>query len=202
MSISKLMLGSFAACLCILASASQAHSEVGQGPQRLELKHTQDHGAGGALGALSVALEVPAHQPEVTGGIRATLVVNNRGSEPVEFLDVRDSAQLQLQTATGRALRPAPALPASLVHIPGRRGPETVRLAAGESFSAAIGVTQVLDERESSESGSRPKLVPVPAGAYRIRASLRLISAHGAPGDRRASAAFESEWGTVVLGEK
>src|SRR5687767_413425 len=62
-------------------------------PTRVELKLASEPSTAGALGRLSVVLELQVVQPNVPNGLRGTVVITNTGTERVEFLDPHDSAQ-------------------------------------------------------------------------------------------------------------
>ena len=72
-------------------------------PVRVQLKPAAAPGQpdAGPLGVLGVALEIQAQQENIPAGLRGTVVVTNSGTEPVEFLDPRDSSQREIQTADG-----------------------------------------------------------------------------------------------------
>jgi hypothetical protein len=214
----KSLVRSVAVCASVLGLASTSQAQIPaptpeKPPVRVQLKPAAAPGqpAAGPLGALGVALEIQAEQSNVPAGLRGTVVVTNNGTEPVEFLDPRDSSQLEIQTADGTSVRPAPVAPSSLVNIPGAKAQAPVRLAPKESRRIDLVVSEVVAERTgppvpqtptagSSPSAARSNIAPLLGGKYRVRARVRVISAQGKPGDARPSPSFESPWVDVAFG--
>ena len=216
----KSLARSVAVCASVLGLASTSHAQIPapppeKPPVRVQLKPAAAPGqpAAGPLGALDVALEIQAEQSNVPAGLRGTVVVTNNGTEPVEFLDPRDSSQLEIQTADGKSMRPAPVAPSSLVNIPGAKAQAPVRLAPKESRRIDLVVSEVVGERtgppvpqtppagsQASPSAARSNIAPLLGGKYRVRARVRVISAQGKPGDARPSPSFESPWVDVAFG--
>jgi hypothetical protein len=178
-------------------------------PLRTELKLASGQAAAGALGRLSVVLELQAVQPNVPNGLRGTVVITNPGTEAVEFIDPRDSAELEIQTPAGKALRPAAA--ASQPSAAGARTPAPVRLGPKESRRIELGVTEVVGEGPApapavgpppvSPGSPRSNVTPLQEGAYRVRARVRMIAVQG-QGASRPSPTFESPWVDVTLGAR
>jgi hypothetical protein len=216
----KSLTRSVAVCASVLGLASTSHAQIPppppeKPPVRVQLKPAAAPGqpAAGPLGALGVALEIQAQQSNVPAGLRGTIVVTNNGTEPVEFLDPRDSSQLEIQTADGKSLRPAPVAPSSLVNIPGAKAQAPVRLAPKESRRIDLVVSEVVAERtgpavpqtptpgsSASPSAARSNVAALLGGKYRVRARVRIISAQGKPGEARPSPSFESPWVDVTFG--
>jgi hypothetical protein len=211
---------SVALCASVLGLASPSHAQIPppppeKPPVRVQLKPAVVPGQPGAgsLGTLGVALEIQAQQSNVPAGLRGTVVVTNNGTEPVEFLDPRDSSQLEIQTADGKPLRPAPVASGSLVNVPGAKAPAPVRLAPKESRRIDLVVSDVVAERTgapvpqtptpgsaASPSAAKSNLAALLGGKYRVRARVRIISAESKPADGRPSSSFESPWVDVTFG--
>jgi hypothetical protein len=202
------------ACIGLLGLASIAAAQIpdtmAPPPLRVEMKPVGTTAATGALGALSVALEIQAVQPNVPAGLRATVVLVNSGAAAVEFADPQDSAQLELQGSDGKALRAAPApTPGAAGHVPGARSSAPVRLAPKESRRIELALTEVLTEGsapapspQASPGTMTTNTKPLLGGAYRVRARTRITPAQGKPADGKAAVSFESGWIDVTLGGK
>jgi hypothetical protein len=136
--------------------------------------------------------------------------MTNTGTEPVEFLEPRDSSQLELQGADGKPVRVAPVAPSSLINIQGAKPPAPVRLAPNESHRTQLVVMQVVGDGKApslapaqpaaNASNTSSNTTPLLNGAYRVRAHVRIISSQGKPGETRPSASFESGWVDVTFG--
>jgi hypothetical protein len=177
-------------------------------PLRAELKLASGQAAAGALGRLSVVLELQAVQPNIPNGLRGTVVITNPGTEAVEFIEPADGAQLEIQTAAGKALRPAAA--AGQPNPAGPKRPAPVRLGPKESRRIELGVTEVVGEGPAavpagpspmSPGTPRSNATPLQEGAYRVRARVRIVAAQG-QGESRPSPTFESPWVEVTLGSR
>jgi hypothetical protein len=174
-------------------------------PVRVELKPSV--ASAGLLGTLGVVLEIQPEQPNIPAGLRGAIVVTNPGPEAVEFIDPRDSSQLELQTADGKLLRVPPVAPRSLINNADARPQAPVRLGPKGSHRIELVVTELLGERAPA-APSLPQASPNPpsnsaplgAGKYRVRARTAIISGQGKPGDKRPHASFESGWVDVAFG--
>jgi hypothetical protein len=200
-------------CLWILGLAPSATRQMPAMPQkpptRVEMKPAAGGRLTGALASLSVALEIQAVQPNLPAGLRGTVVVTNTGAEAVEFADPQSTAQLEVQTSGGIALKTAPpAATGAAGHVHGATAAVPVRLAPKESRRIELAVTDVLAEATPSAAGhphaaetpalpSGGSTKPVLGGAYRVRARTRIGAVQGSP-----SATFESGWIDVTLGSK
>jgi len=211
----KSLARSLAVCASVLGLASASLAQIpAQAPEkpplRVELKPVAAQPAGGPLATLGVALQIQAEQANVPAGLRGTIVVTNTGTQAVEFLDPRDSSQLEIQTADGKPLRVAPS---SLINAPGAKAPAPVRLAPKESRPFEIVVSELVAEGNAAPVPQTPppgssgpasvrksNTAPLMGGKYRVRAQVRIVSAQGKPGETRSSPAFESPWVDVAFG--
>lgn len=183
--------------------------EKAEKPMQVPLKRTGAQAAAGPLSALTVALEIQAHQPNVPAGLRGTLVLTNGGTTPVELMDPAGTSQLEVRTAAGRVLRMAP--PAmGPAHVHGAKPSGPVRLAPKESRRIDVGVSEVVPDETAAPSTTpvgappgmlKPTSAPVLSGRYSVRGKVRLVPAQAAA-DAKSSADFESAWVEVVLGMK
>ena len=214
MSIRKSLVGSAAVVGAVFGIAWTTNAQLPAVPQkppmRVEMKAKPGTAAAAPFGKLGVVLEIDADQPNVPAGLRGTIVMTNTGTEPVEFLEPRDSSQLELQGADGKPVRVAPVAPSSLINTQGAKPPAPVRLAPNESHRTQLVVTQVVgDGKAPSPAPAQPSAnapnassntAPLLNGAYRVRAHVRIISSQGKPGETRPSASFESGWVDVAFG--
>ena len=175
-------------------------------PMQVALKRTGAQAAG-PLSLVNVALEIEAHQPNVPAGIRGTIVLTNGGANVVELMDPGATSQLDVQTAAGRALKPAPSLAPAQAHVHGAKPSETFRLGPKESRRIEMALSETAPDETTAPSPvpaaappgtQRPTSVPVLNGSYRVRAKVRLVPASG----EAKPADFESGWVDVVLGTK
>ena len=216
MSIRKSLVGSAALAGALLGiawtTAAQIPAVTQKPPMRVEMKPKPGTAAAAPLGKLGVVLEIDADQPNIPAGLRGTIVVTNTGTEPIEFIEPRDSSQLELLGADGKSIRVAPVAPSSLVNIQGVKPPPPVRLAAKESHRTQLVVTEVVGDKQAPGPApgqvspnapiARSNNTPLLNGAYRVRAHVRVIAAQGKPGETRPSASFESGWVDVRFGGK
>ena len=214
MSIRKSLVGSAAVVGAVFGIAWTTAAQLPAAPprtppMRVEMKPAPGAAAAAPFGKLGVVLEIDADQPNVPAGLRGTIVVTNTGTELVEFLEPRDSSQLELQGAGGKSIRVAPVVPSSLVNIQGAKPPAPVRLAPKESHRTQLVVTEIVGDgkapapapaQASPNPPTRSNTAPLLNGAYRVRAHVRVISAQGKPGETRPSASFESGWVDVTFG--
>jgi hypothetical protein len=177
---------------------------------RVEMKTTPGTAAPAPFAKLGVVLEIDADQPNIPAGLRGTIVLTNTGTEPIEFLDPRDSSRLELHGADGKPVAVPAVAPSSLINIQGAKPAAPIRLAPKESHRTQVVITQVVGDAKAPPPPSaqtaakapiaRSNTAPLPNGAYRVRAHVRVISAQGKPGDTRPSASFESGWVDVAFG--
>jgi hypothetical protein len=213
MSIRTSLVGSAAVLGAVFGIAWTTNAQIPAVPQkppmRVEMKAKAGTTAAGPFGKLGVVLEIDADQPNVPAGLRGTIVVTNTGTEPVEFLEPRDSSQLELQGADGKSIPVPPVVPGSLVNVQGAKPPAPIRLAPKESHRTQLVVTEVVGEGKAAPQpappspnagAARSNTVPLFGGAYRVRAHVRVISAQGKPGEARPTASFESGWVDVTFG--
>lgn len=217
MSIRKSLVGSAAVLGAVFGIAWTTNAQIPAvtqtPPMRVELKAKPGTATAAPFGKLGVVLEIDADQPNIPAGLRGTIVVTNTGTEPVEFLEPRDSSQLELQGADGKSIPVPPVVPGSLVNIQGAKPPAPIRLAPKESHRTQLVVTEVVGEGKAASQpapqpappspnagAARSNTVPLFGGAYRVRAHVRVISAQGKPGEARPSASFESGWVDVTFG--
>lgn len=212
MSIRKPLVGSAAVLGAVFGIAWTAAAQFPAAPPRtppmqVEMKPASGAPSAASFGKLGVVLEIEAEQLNIPAGLRGTIVVTNTGTVPVEFLEPRDSSQLELQGAGGKPIRLAPVVPSSLVNMQGAKPAAPVRLAPKASHRIDIAVTEMLGD-STAPSGGPPsppgtrKTTALLGGAYRVRAHVRVISAQGKPGETRPSASFESGWVDVMFGGK
>jgi hypothetical protein len=189
------------------AVASGQIPEKAEKPMQVPLKRAG--AAAGPLSAVTAALEIQAQQPNVPAGLRGTLVITNGGTTAIELMDPAGTSQLEVRTAAGRVLRPAPMAAMGPTHVHGAKPAEPVRLAPKESRRIDIGVSEVAVDETAAPSTTpaaappgtpKPTSAPLMSGRYSVRAQVRLVPSQ-AP-DAKSSAAFESGWVEVVLGMK
>jgi hypothetical protein len=213
MSIRKSFVGSTAVLGVVFGIAWTAAAQLPAPPPRkppmqVEMKPASGAPSAAPFGKLGVVLEIEAEQLNIPAGLRGTIVVTNIGTAAVEFLEPRDSSQLELQGAGGKSIRVPPVVPSSLVNMQGAKPAAPVRLAPKASHRIDIAVTEMLGDSTAPSGGPSPSLpgtrktTALLGGAYRVRAHIRVISAQGKPGETRPSASFESGWVDVAFGGK
>jgi len=201
------------ACAGFVASSSSTIHETQNvqipvvKPVRMEMVAAQPSAR---FSGVAAALEIQTRQPNIPAGLRAVVVVTNKGKSAVEVTD--DDVVLEIQTTAGQALQPAGTRPATA----GGKSSEAVRLAPNESRRIEVAVTEVARTVETPlgpvpnpsanpnapPGANAPNLMPLMGGAYRVRARVRLSSADGKRGDAAVTASFESAWVTVILGSE
>lgn len=151
-----------------------------------------------SLRGISIYLSINPHQTDISQGLHAVAEFHNNSSEIVSLRDIYDSTNLEILTKEGWPLKTPQRAPASLIHTmtpPGQsKAPNTIQLEAGKEVSIPLEIKQIeLVQDHSSKpdaaggSSQEPvppnKVVPLPAGDYRVRLRVILIPdsqfAHG-----------------------
>lgn len=131
-----------------------------------------------ALEAIDPRVELATVQ-SAAAGLRLTVVLINRGAEPVRLLDPEELTSIVLLDEEGWPIQVPRAIPRGLDDR--RRRPDEpddaqkiVTLAPGSEHRVTITVTHVLSR---AQKGEEPKSQPIRAGTYKVRVITNLAAA-------------------------
>jgi hypothetical protein len=159
---------------------------------------------------LRVSLYIDRKQSDLSRGLHALAVFQNRGEETVSLRGLHDTTRLEVLTADGWPVKYPIAAPDSLIHMvkpPGQANQGgVVQIKPGEEYKLPLEVTAIFPvqtaptkaEESSKAAGDKAGTstpISIPAGEYKVRLrTLLLPNSKYARGPRSLVSKFVAIW--------
>jgi hypothetical protein len=185
-----------AAGILAVAAISMAAAE----PMKVPLQDTSTASTDAALRPIEVWGMLEPRQGNGARGLEYTIVLVNRSATSLSILDPAERSQPELLTPAGWPVALPPEVPSWRIHAPERREPRVVTLEPGKEHHVRVVVDRILTDQKHLNSKLSPvsgegetALSRLPAGEYKLRMRVALISASAHSGKPAPARMLQSE---------